>query len=167
MAVIAVSGSPVVGLKYTHTTASSSDWSSVANETYFYDLTDKLVHYKDATGGVSGGLPMVTTQVTSDTVTFDSPHDYNSIASPSAGNITISLTNAKLGIVQQFYRNISELNTFDFSITSSTKENVRISYDVSEFVIEGDNINNYTQKEALEYINNSIKWINPNPVFQL
>jgi hypothetical protein len=52
MAVITVTGSPVVGLKYTVTTASSADWASVSNSTYFYDLTDKLVHYKDSTGTV-------------------------------------------------------------------------------------------------------------------
>jgi hypothetical protein len=49
MAVVTVSGSPVVGTKYTVTTASSADWSSVSNSTYFFDLTDKLVHYKDST----------------------------------------------------------------------------------------------------------------------
>jgi len=52
MAVIAVSGTPVVGLKYTHTTASSADWASVSNSTYFYDLTDKLVYFKNANGDI-------------------------------------------------------------------------------------------------------------------
>jgi hypothetical protein len=52
MAVVTVSGNPVVGTKYTVTTASSSDWASVSNSTYFFDLTDKLVHYKDSTGAI-------------------------------------------------------------------------------------------------------------------
>lgn len=52
MAVITVTGNPVVGTKYTVTTASSSDWTGVTNSTYFYDLTDKLVHYKDSSGGI-------------------------------------------------------------------------------------------------------------------
>ena len=52
MAVVTVSGSPVVGTKYTVTTASSADWASVSNSTYFFDLTDKLVHYKDSTGAI-------------------------------------------------------------------------------------------------------------------
>jgi hypothetical protein len=66
MAVVTVSGTPVVGTKYTVTTASSSDWASVSNSTYFFDLTDKLVHYKDSTGaiielfGASGGLTFFT-----------------------------------------------------------------------------------------------------------
>jgi hypothetical protein len=52
MAVIAVTGTPVAGTKYTVTTASSADWASVSNSTYFFDLTDKLVHYKDSTGAI-------------------------------------------------------------------------------------------------------------------
>jgi len=52
MAVVAVTGNPVVGVKYSVTTASSADWASVANDTYFYDLTDKLVHYKDGSNTV-------------------------------------------------------------------------------------------------------------------
>jgi hypothetical protein len=67
MAVVTVSGSPVVGTKYTVTTASSADWASVSNSTYFFDLTDKLVHYKDSTGAIielfgsgAGGLTYFT-----------------------------------------------------------------------------------------------------------
>lgn len=52
MAVIAITGTPVAGTKYTVTTASSADWASVSNSTYFFDLTDKLVHYKDSTGAI-------------------------------------------------------------------------------------------------------------------
>lgn len=52
MAVLTVTGTPVAGIKYTVTTASSADWPSVANSTYFLDLTDKLPHYKDAQGNV-------------------------------------------------------------------------------------------------------------------
>ena len=40
------------GIQYTKVTDSSADWVSVANSTYFYDLTDKLVHYKDSTGTI-------------------------------------------------------------------------------------------------------------------
>ena len=67
MAVVTVSGNPVVGTKYTVTTASSADWASVSNSTYFFDLTDKLVHYKDSTGAIielfgsgAGGLTYFT-----------------------------------------------------------------------------------------------------------
>ena len=67
MAVVAVTGNPVAGTKYTVTTASSADWASVSNSTYFFDLTDKLVHYKDSTGAIielfgsgAGGLTYFT-----------------------------------------------------------------------------------------------------------
>jgi hypothetical protein len=65
MAVVTVSGNPVVGTKYTVTTASSSDWASVSNSTYFFDLTDKLVYFKNSSGAVvnpfaGGGLTYFT-----------------------------------------------------------------------------------------------------------
>lgn len=60
MAVVTVSGNPVVGAKYSVTTASSADWASVSNSTYFFDLTDQLVYYKNSSGTVinpfSGGV---------------------------------------------------------------------------------------------------------------
>jgi hypothetical protein len=40
------------GFNYTVMTSGSSDWSSVSNSTYFYDLVDKLPHYKDSNGTV-------------------------------------------------------------------------------------------------------------------
>lgn len=43
---------PQTGIQFTKTTASSSDWGGVANSTYFYDLTDNIVYYKDGTGNV-------------------------------------------------------------------------------------------------------------------
>ena len=44
--------SPQTGIQFTKVTDSSADWTSVSNSTYFYDKTDKLVHYKDSTGTV-------------------------------------------------------------------------------------------------------------------
>lgn len=52
MAVITVAGKPSMGVNYTVTTASSADWSAVSNSTYFYDLTDKIVRYKNASGSI-------------------------------------------------------------------------------------------------------------------
>lgn len=43
---------PQTGIQFTKVTDSSADWVSVANSTYFYDKTDKLVHYKDANGNI-------------------------------------------------------------------------------------------------------------------
>jgi hypothetical protein len=45
---------PEKGINYTAITDSSADWSSptLPNNTYFYDKTDKLPHYKDANGNI-------------------------------------------------------------------------------------------------------------------
>jgi len=90
MAVVTVSGNPVVGAKYTVTTASSADWASVSNSTYFFDLTDQLVHYKDSTGAIieifgAGGLSYFTeaqsTSATNTPITADSLTAVSSTAS--------------------------------------------------------------------------------------
>jgi len=39
-----------VGVQVTKVTDSSADWASVSNDTYFYDKTDKLIHYKNTSG---------------------------------------------------------------------------------------------------------------------
>jgi len=106
MAVVAVTGIPSAGVNYTVTTASSADWASVSNSTYFYDLTDKLVHYKDSTGaileiyGAAGS-----TATTGSVISFTTPQVYNTPASPSASDLTDSLTGAVIGIVQKIYHN--------------------------------------------------------------
>jgi hypothetical protein len=91
MAVLTVTGTPVAGTKYTVTTASSADWASVSNSTYFFDLTDKLVHYKDSTGaiielfGAAGGLTYFTeaqsTSATNTPISADSLTAVSSTAS--------------------------------------------------------------------------------------
>jgi hypothetical protein len=50
-----------LGIQVTKVTDTSADWASVANNTYFYDKGDQLVHYKNSGGTVleifaSGGL---------------------------------------------------------------------------------------------------------------
>jgi len=52
MAVVTVTTEMVAGVKYTHTTADSADWSSISNDTYFYDIATKIVYYKDSSGNV-------------------------------------------------------------------------------------------------------------------
>ena len=59
---------PQVGIQITKVTDSSADWPSVANSTYFYDKTDKLVHYKDSTGTV---LELFSASGGGGTTTFD------------------------------------------------------------------------------------------------
>ena len=40
------------GINFTKETDSSSDWSGITNSTYFRDVTDGLIHYKNSTGTV-------------------------------------------------------------------------------------------------------------------
>lgn len=90
MAVVAVTGIPSAGVNYTVTTASSADWASVSNSTYFYDLTDKLVHYKNSAGTI---LEIFS----SDAVAF-SPQDVSSAdTAPTAAS------------TQYYYQTISEV----------------------------------------------------------
>ena len=76
--VVALTGkTQAAGVNYTHTTASSGDWGSVANDTYFYDLTDELAHYKDGSGTVlevfaAGGDNMANADLT---LTADRSHN--------------------------------------------------------------------------------------------
>ena len=41
---------PQTGIQFTKVTDSSSDWSSVSNNTYFFDKTDQLVYFKNNEG---------------------------------------------------------------------------------------------------------------------
>lgn len=71
--------SPQTGIQFTKVTDSSADWASVANDVYFYDKTDKLIHYKNATGTVvelfsTGGA---------------SAFDYGTSYATTAGNIIL------------------------------------------------------------------------------
>jgi hypothetical protein len=55
-----------IGVQVTKVTDTSADWASVANNTYFYDKGDQLVHYKNSGGSVlelfsaAGGLTYFT-----------------------------------------------------------------------------------------------------------
>ena len=37
---------------FSHVTDSSADWSALANNIYFFDLGDQLVHWKDGSGNI-------------------------------------------------------------------------------------------------------------------
>jgi len=91
MAVLTVTGTPVSGVRYTVTTASSSDWASVSNSTYFFDLTDKIVYFKNSSGAVINPfIDSGTTSTTGSVISFASPQGYNSDSSPSTSGITDS-----------------------------------------------------------------------------
>jgi hypothetical protein len=53
MAVTALTATTqAAAINYSYTTSGSSDWSSVSNSTYFYDLVDRLPRYKNSGGTV-------------------------------------------------------------------------------------------------------------------
>lgn len=88
MAATALTIGTAAAVNYTYVTDSSSDWSSVPNSTYFYDKTDKLVHYKDSTGVVQEVFkqnPAVQSVTSSATVTATSSNDLVKITAQAAG----------------------------------------------------------------------------------
>ena len=94
------------GINFTKETDSSADWPSIANSTYFRDVADGLIHYKNSAGtileiyGAAGS-----TATTGSVISFTTPQVYNTPASPSASDLTDSLTGAVIGIVQKIYHN--------------------------------------------------------------
>lgn len=52
---------------------------------------------------------------------------------------------------------IAELNTIDYTNLKGTAETVRKSIDGTQFIIEGDEILDYTQAEMLEIVQ-GIEW---------
>jgi hypothetical protein len=97
---------PEKGVNYTVTTDSSLDWSGVSNSTYFYDKTIKLPYYKDSSGNVVGVFESpYSLSGTGTVIHFSSSTIFGTSSSPETGNITDSLTNSKLGIVQKIYHN--------------------------------------------------------------
>jgi len=74
------------GINFTKETDSSADWPSIANSTYFRDVADGLIHYKDSTGTVlemyaAGGISSIPQ---ANKIYVDS---VNGVDSTSRGNI--------------------------------------------------------------------------------
>ena len=57
-------------------------------------------------------------------------------------------------------KNIAELETLDFTNLHGSKETVRKSIDGTKFIIEGDNITEYTHEE-ISLICQTSEWNNP------
>jgi len=103
MAVIAITTKMSAGVEYTHTTADSTDWASVSNDIYFFDLTEKLVYYKDVNGSIQDiykQAPSVQTIVSTTTVTATSEQDLIEVTALEVGmelsNPTGVFTNGQL-----------------------------------------------------------------------
>ena len=58
---------------------------------------------------------------------------------------------------------IAELNTTDYSNLKGNAETVRKSIDGTQFIVEGDEILNYTQEQMLEVVQ-GIEWTTPKEI---
>ena len=58
---------------------------------------------------------------------------------------------------------IADLNTIDYTNLKGTADTVRKSIDGTQFIIEGDEILNYTQAEMLEIVQ-GIEWTTPKEI---
>ena len=93
-------------INYTQTTSGLTDWTSVNNSTYFYDLNDKIVRYKDSSGNVIGLFEsMYSLSGNSSVIHFTGNTIFGTYSSPLSTNLTNTLTDAKLGVVQKIYHN--------------------------------------------------------------
>jgi len=57
-------------------------------------------------------------------------------------------------------KSIAELNTIDYTNLKGTAETVRKSIDGTKFIIEGDEILDYTQEQMLEIVQGT-EWTQP------
>ena len=93
--------SQVIGVKYTVRTDSSSDWGSVSNDTYFYDVATNLPYYKNASGTVvkvfeeGGGDSIYTAD---GTVSADRTVDLDNKKITFDAGTLASGTNANIGV---------------------------------------------------------------------
>jgi len=59
-------------------------------------------------------------------------------------------------------KDISELDSYDFTETKCIKTTVRKSNDGFKFIVEGDDINQFTHEEMLQYLqDNFSEWNKP------
>ena len=165
MAVLAVTGKPAAGVNYTVTTASSADWASVSNSTYFYDLTDKLVHYKDSTGtileiyGAAGGLTYFTeaqnTTAPNATVPVDS---LTAVTATTNGDIAIvpKGTGAfSLAVADNLASGGNKRGTNAVDLQSIRSSNSQVASGVSSFLAGNGSTASGSYSSAIGYANNA------------
>ena len=83
----------------------TSTYPSLTELSYVKGLTSSAQTQLDA-------KQALTTATTGAVISFATPQIYNSVASPTASNITDDLTGAKIGVVQKIYSNKSSAPTF-------------------------------------------------------
>lgn len=94
-------------INYNYRTSGSTDWSSVPSTTYFYDLVDKLPHYKNSSGTVleifssssDGGVSIdpYYTEPSNSTITWDVSGNSTNYQTTLTASTTLNLTNVRDG----------------------------------------------------------------------
>jgi hypothetical protein len=103
------------GLVTAGTDATTADINDSTNKRYVTDA--QLTVIGNTSGTNTGdqdlsGLEPKATATTGAVISFATPQIYNSVASPTASNITDDLTGARIGVVQKIYSNKSSAPTF-------------------------------------------------------
>jgi hypothetical protein len=117
------------GVSFTITVDSPSDWSSVTNNTYFKDLTDGLIYYKnfsgtiipifyEFTGNTSGNCitDIHVTNLHSCSPLFINPNNEGNVYFGSTSGLTVDLTNNRVGV------NVSN-PSYSFEVSGDTNLN--------------------------------------------
>jgi hypothetical protein len=95
------------GITFTFVVDSSSDWSGVTNSTYFKDLSDGLIYFKNSSGSVVGAYDVFTGGTVTGSTTFTngltattiSASTYSNLPSPSITVGTSQITSGTDGKV--------------------------------------------------------------------
>lgn len=97
---------PIRGIQFTKVTDTSADWASVANDTYFYDKGDKLIHYKDPLGNIleifslgmnSPGASYGLFAQTTDSIPVTNTLTESSLIDGGVGTLTVPANGFKVG----------------------------------------------------------------------
>lgn len=100
-----------LGIQYTAVADTMVDFSSASNDTYIYNLEDKLVYYKDTQGEIIHIFKSSTPSTTSSTtIHFSSSTIYGTNTTPLSTGLSENLTGSLLGIVQKIYHQSSSLS---------------------------------------------------------
>lgn len=157
---ILTSTTQAVGINYSYTTSGTSDWSSVPNSVYFYDLVDKMPRYKSLGGTVLEAFPVAISTISqTDIVYIDSLNGANN-NDAGRGNIdkpyatveyvlsSITNTNTISGNTTNGSSLVSGLtNTSDIKIGQYVTGN-GIPYNTTILSITGSSINISTTATA-------------------
>jgi hypothetical protein len=127
------------GIQYTKVTDSSSDWSSVANSTYFYDIATAVTYYKDSTGTVLSlfsaaglGSGIVGISNTSGVPTFYS-------------TLSLAITAATSGDTITLYGNITETGATAINL----KDGVNINFNGFTYTLNNTGTTNAFQDNGV------------------